>query len=131
MIYHDQNIFFSKDDNNLKSIKLQINWTKLYVPIATLPMNNNIKFLENLKQEFERAVSWNKYKSGITIHPKKNTLYYMIDLSFRSISRLLDLPFKISKNEPTRNSYFEYYLPLIEIKVLIYILTIKRFSIIS
>ena len=53
----------------------------------------------------------------------------MIDLSFRSISRLLDLPFNISKNEPTRNSYFEYYLPLIEIKVLIYILTIKRFSI--
>lgn len=45
----------------------------------------------------------------------------MIDLSFRNISRLLDLPFKNSKNEPTRNSYFEYYLPLIEIKVLIYI----------
>ena len=49
--------FFSKDDNNLNSIKLQINCTKIYVPAATLPMNNNTKFLENLKQEFERAVS--------------------------------------------------------------------------
>ena len=30
------------------------NNAKLYVPVATLPMNENIKFLENAKQGFKR-----------------------------------------------------------------------------
>ena len=38
---------------------LQTNSTKLYVPVVTLSMNNNIKFLENLKQQFKRTISWN------------------------------------------------------------------------
>ena len=36
----------------------QTNSTKLYVPAVTLFTNNNIKFLENLKQGFKRKVSW-------------------------------------------------------------------------
>ena len=35
----------------------QINSTKLYVPVVTLFLNDNIKFLENIKQEFKRRVS--------------------------------------------------------------------------
>ena len=31
--------------------------TKLYVPAVTLSINNNIKFLENIKQGFKRTVS--------------------------------------------------------------------------
>ena len=34
--------------------------------VATLSINNNIKFLENMKQEFKRTVSVNKYRSEIT-----------------------------------------------------------------
>ena len=41
----------------------QINNTKLYVPVATLSINDNIKFLENIKQGFKRTISWNKYRS--------------------------------------------------------------------
>ena len=43
--------------------------TKRYIPIVTLPINNNIKFLEDLKQELKRRVSWNKYRSEITTQP--------------------------------------------------------------
>ena len=39
----------------------QINNAKLYVPIAPLSINDNIKFLENIKQGFKRTISWNKY----------------------------------------------------------------------
>ena len=39
----------------------QINNAKLYVPLV----NDNIKFLEHLKQRFRRTVSWNKYRSEI------------------------------------------------------------------
>ena len=42
------------------SAAFQINNAKLYVPIATLSVNNNIKFLENIKQGFKITISWNK-----------------------------------------------------------------------
>ena len=44
----------------------QITNVKLYVPIVTLSVNANIKFLENIKQGFKRTVSWNKYSSEMT-----------------------------------------------------------------
>ena len=43
----------------------QVKNTKLYAPVVTLFINDNIKFLEQWKQEFQRAVSWNKHKSEI------------------------------------------------------------------
>ena len=38
----------------------QISNTKLYVPVVTLSINDNNKFLENIKQGFKRTISWNK-----------------------------------------------------------------------
>ena len=34
----------------ISGVKFQINNAKLYVSVATLPNNDNIKFLENIKQ---------------------------------------------------------------------------------
>ena len=45
--------------------------TKLHVPVVTLSINDNIKFLENIKQGFKRTISWNKYRSEITTQAKK------------------------------------------------------------
>ena len=39
------------------SALFQINSTKIYVPVVSLAVNNNIKFLENLKQGFKRTIS--------------------------------------------------------------------------
>ena len=44
--------------------------TKTFVPVVTLSINGNIKFLENIKQEFKRTISWSKYKSEITTQTK-------------------------------------------------------------
>ena len=44
----------------------QINNAKLYVPVVPLSINDNIKFLENIKQGFKRTTSWNKCRSEIT-----------------------------------------------------------------
>ena len=38
----------------------QINNVKLYVPVATLSINDKITFLENIKQRFKRTISWNE-----------------------------------------------------------------------
>ena len=39
------------------SATFQINNAKLYVPVVTLSVNDNIKFLENIKEKFKRTIS--------------------------------------------------------------------------
>ena len=72
---------------------------------VTLSINNNIKFSENIKQGFERTISWNKYRSEITRQPKKNNLDYWINSTFRTIYRLFVLSFKNGNNDPARDSF--------------------------
>ena len=43
------------------SLMFQINNAKLFVPVFTLSINDNIKYLENIKQRFKRTISWHKY----------------------------------------------------------------------
>ena len=57
------------------------------VPVVTFSINNNIKFLENIKQRFKRTIFGNKYRSEIT-QIKNNNLDYLIDLTFRNINCL-------------------------------------------
>ena len=70
---------------------IQINNAKLDVPVFALSINDNIKFLENIKQRFRRTYSWNKYRSKITTEAKNNNLDYLIDPAFRNFNRLLVL----------------------------------------
>ena len=97
----------------------QINNAKHYVPVVTLSINrqsNNFIFLENIKQEFKRSISWNKYRSEIATQPKNNNLDYLIDPAFRNINRLFVLSFKNGNSDPTRDSFDKYYMALEEIK---------------
>ena len=48
------------------SATFQRNNVKSFVPIFTLSVNDNIKFLEDIKQGFKKTISWNKYRSEIT-----------------------------------------------------------------
>ena len=74
------------------------------------------KFKKNIKEGFKRTISWNKYRSEITTQPKNNNLNYLIDPTFRNINRLFVLSFKNGDNDPKRNSFDKYYMPLVEIK---------------
>ena len=47
------------DNNHIIGVSFIITSTKLYVPVFTLSINGNIKFLENIKQGFKRTISWN------------------------------------------------------------------------
>ena len=89
---------------------------KIYIPVVTFSINDNVKFLENIKQGFKRTISWNKYRSEITTQTKNNNLDYLIDPTFRNINRLFILSFKNGNDDPTRNSFDEYYITLVEIK---------------
>ena len=81
-----------------------------------MSVNNIIKFSENLKQRFRRTFSWNKYRSEITTQLKNNNLDYTIDTTFRNINSSCVLSFKNDDNDPTKNYFDKYYMPLVEIK---------------
>ena len=106
----------------------QINTAKRYVPVVTLSINDDIKFLENIEQGFKnRTISWNKYRFQITTQPKNNNSNYLIDPTFRNINRLFVLSFKNGNDDPTRNSFGEYCMPLVEIKDFNALIDNKRF----
>ena len=80
-----------------------------------MSINDNIKFLENIKQGFRISVPWIKCRSEIT-RQTKNEKNYLIDPTFRNIYILFVLSFKNSNNYPSRNSFDKYYMSLVEIK---------------
>ena len=51
--------------------RFQINHAKLYVPVVTLSIYDNLKVLENRKQGYKRTISWNKHRSEIATETKK------------------------------------------------------------
>ena len=128
MICHGQNIVVSEVSRTAAvagnalvaatatTARFQLNNAKLYVPLVTLSINNNIKISENIKQGFQGTISWNKCRFEITTQPKNNNLDCLIDPTFRNINRLFMLSFKNSDSVPTRNSFDKYYMELIEIK---------------
>ena len=77
--------------------------TKLYVPVVTLPKENDIKLLEKLKSGFKRTIKWNKYRSQMTIQPKNNNLNYLIDTTFMNANRLFVLSFPRNNNTDSRH----------------------------
>ena len=93
---------------------------------SSLSINDNIKFSENIKQAFKTTIYWNKYRFEITTQPKNNNLHYLIDPISRNINRLFVLSFENRNNDPMRDYFDKYYMPLVEIngfKALIYNIT--------
>ena len=59
---------WSKDcviTNSTDEGKFAITDTKLYVPVVTLSTKDNKKLLQQLKFDFKKTISWNKYESSI------------------------------------------------------------------
>ena len=93
--------------------KFAITETKLYVPVVTLSTDDNAKLLQQLKSNFKRRITWNKYESSIKTFAQNRYLNYLINPSFQGVNRLFVLYFE---NENDRTSHSMYYLPKVEIK---------------
>ena len=87
--------------------------TKLYVPVVTLSIQENTKFLQQLKSGFKRVINWNKYLSKPELLAQNPNLNHLIEPSFQGVNRLFLLAFE---NDDDRTSSDEYYLPTVEIK---------------
>ena len=69
-----------ENHNSITGATFQVSNGKLYVPVITLCINDNYRFLENIKQGFRRTISWKKYRSEGTTQTKNDDLDYMINL---------------------------------------------------
>ena len=87
--------------------------TKLYVPVVTLPTQENTKFLQQLKSSFKRVINWNKYFSKPELLAQNPNLNHLVEPSFQGVNRLFVLTFQ---NDDDRTSDDEYYLSTVEIK---------------
>ena len=83
-------------DNSPTGATLNINDCKLYVPVATLSKNDEIKLLTNLKSGFKRELKWNKYRSQMSTEAINNNLNILIDPTFTNVNRLFVLAYQIA-----------------------------------
>ena len=87
--------------------------TNLYVPVVTLSTQDNAKLLPQLKSDFKRTITWNKYLAKPELLAQNANLNHLIEPSFQGINRLFVLAFE---NDTQRISNKRYYIPNVEKK---------------
>ena len=86
------------------SATFKITDAKLYVPIATLSAEDNVKLSKLLGKGFKRFIHWNQYK----VNPDKTYaanryIRGLLDSSYQGVKRLFVLPYD-NANGITPNS---------------------------
>ena len=100
-------------DDSKTGATLAINDCKLYIPVVTLPKDDEIKLLTNLKSGFTREIEWNKYRSQMSTEEENNYLNILIDPTFTNVNRLFVLAYQTADD---RHSYSQIYLPKVMVK---------------
>ena len=95
-----------------------INDTKMYVPIVTLPKEDNKDFIEQQNKGFQRSIYWNEYKTKeINEKTDANVFKYInLDPSFQGVNRLFVMAYNRANGQSTRNGQQKYYLPRIDLE---------------
>ena len=96
---------------------------KLYVPIVTLSVEDNLKLSKLLSKGFKRSIYWNKYQVTpnkiVEIADANDTKYIreLLDSSCQGVNRLFVLAYdnKAGNNQVSVDSYKKYFLPRIKI----------------
>ena len=112
MKWFRKSVTVSGTENN-QNPTFQINDNKLYIPVVTLSIQENIKLPQQLESGFKITINWNKYLAKTTNQAQNRYLDFLIDPSFQGVNRLFVLSFK---DDDGRESHKQYYLPNIEIK---------------
>ena len=66
--------------------KFKMTEAKLYVSVVTLSTEDNANLLQQLKSNFKRKISWNKYESSVKTFAQNRHLNYLINLSFQGVN---------------------------------------------
>ena len=86
-----------------------INDTKMYVPVVTLPKEDNKDFIEQQNKGFQRSIYWNEYKTkqkNETVNhnnPAASVRDIILDPSFQGVNRLFVMAYNSENDQPTKN----------------------------
>ena len=84
-----------------------------YVPVVTLPTEDDIKLLTQLESGFKKKINWNKYRSKDVNKDQNRYFNYLIELSFQGVNIFFILLFENSTDGKVHRNY---YIPKTEIK---------------
>ena len=101
--------------------------SNLYIPVVTLSTQDNAKLLPQLKSDFKKTISWNKYLSKPELLAQNENLNHLIETSFQGVNRLFVLVFEQGDDNDKRISNKRNYIPNVEIKDYIVIIDGKNF----
>ena len=99
-----------------------INDTKMYVLVVTLSKEDNKDFIEQQSKGFQRSIYWNEYKTKeINEDADANVFKYInLDPSFQGVNRFFVMAYnRADNNQPTKNGQRKYYLPRIDLNILL------------
>ena len=99
------------DNANANNIIFPIKDTKLYVPVVTLPATDNQRFSKLLRNEFERSIYWNEYKTKSQNKNTRNKYRYFLESNSVGVNRLSVLANSNQDNDSKRLKTRRYYLP--------------------
>ena len=103
-------IYTNVDDQNRT---FKIREAIFYVPIVALSTQVNAKLLPQLKYDFKRTISWNKYLAKPELLAQNPNLNHLIEPRFEGVNRLFVLALE---NDDQRTSNKRYCIPNVEIK---------------
>ena len=85
----------------------------MYIPVATLSKDDEIKLLINLKSGFKREIISNKYRLQMSTKAINNNLNILIGPTFTNVNRLFVLEYQTADD---RHSYSQFYLLKVMVK---------------
>ena len=103
----NDNVNDNANANNIFSIKD----TKSYVPVVTLSATDNQRFSKLLRNEFERSIYWNEYKTKSQNKNTRNKYRYFLESNSVGVNRLSVLANSNQDNDSKRLKTRRYYLP--------------------
>ena len=106
------------------SATLKITNAKLYVPIVTLPAEDNAKLSKLLDEGFKKSIYWNKYKVTdnkiveIAANNEGRYIRELLDSSYQGVKRLFVLAYNntAGDNQVSVDSFKKYFLPRVKIE---------------
>ena len=112
-------------NNDINKATFTITDAKLYVPIVTLSIEDNVKLSKLLSEGSKRSIYWNKYQvipnkiTNIAINGREYHLRELLDSNYQVVKRLFVLACKNSAGDDGQvsvDSFKKYFLPRVKIE---------------
>ena len=74
-------MFFNRCSIVYQEIAFTITDTKLYIPFVTLPTQDNVKLLRQLKSSFKRTINLNEHHPKVTVWQQSQIFSYHLKIN--------------------------------------------------